>query len=166
MRILATFLAIMLALSSIGQNFQGKMILKNSYQSKIPNLTSEKLTAMFGSATDYYVKGGEYKSVSNGTFVQWQLYVNADNKLYNKYANSDTITWNDGASNTDEVLKSEVIKSAAKILGYDCDELIFTCKSGVQKYYYNTAFGIDPALYVNHQFGNCIRTLLWQRHFR
>jgi hypothetical protein len=148
------FLSLFLSISSISQNFEGKMSLTNSYQSKIPNVTSEQLTAMFGSIQEYFIKDGSYKSVVNGTFIQWQLYVNADNKLYNKYANSDTVNWNDGAINTDGVLKSEINKNVIKILGYDCDELILTCKSGVQKYYYNAAFGIDPVLYSKHLFGN------------
>ena len=46
MKALILFLAVFLTLRSIGQDFEGKMILKNSYQSKIPNLTSAQLTAM------------------------------------------------------------------------------------------------------------------------
>ncbi|MES2646458.1 MAG: hypothetical protein V4717_06255 [Bacteroidota bacterium] len=154
MKVFHILFALLFSLSSIGQIFEGKMTLTNYYQSKIPNVTNEQLTAMFGSIQEYYVKDGTYKSVVNGTFVQWQLYVNADNKLYNKYSNSDTVNWNDGAINLDKVLKSEINKNVVKILGYDCDELILTCMSGVQKYYYNAAFGIDPALYSKHLFGN------------
>ena len=41
-----------------------------------------------------------------------------------------------------------------EILGYKCDELILTCKSGTQKYYFNSNISVDPNLFVNHKFGN------------
>jgi hypothetical protein len=40
------------------------------------------------------------------------------------------------------------------VLGYTCDELVLTCKSGLQKYYFNAQFPIDPKLFGDHKFGN------------
>jgi hypothetical protein len=107
-----------------------------------------------GSTQEYFIKNGDYKSVTNGSFFQWQLYVNKDNKLYSKMANSETLLWNDGAANPDEILKAEVNKGVTEILGYKCDELILTCKSGTQKYYFNSKLSVDPNLFINHKFGN------------
>lgn len=121
-----------------GQNFEGKLVYKTEYKSKMPNVTTDQFTSMMGTTMDYFLKDGNYKSTSNGTFLQWQLYINKDNKLYNKLANSPTILWNDGAENADEVIKAEVNKGVIEILGYKCDELILTCKTGVQKYYFNS----------------------------
>src|SRR5258708_6944800 len=109
----------LLALSSshaiFAQNFEGEIIYKNTIKSKTPQMTDEQWTSMIGSTQEYYIKGGAYKSVSNGTLVQWQLYVNADNKLYNKLSNSATAFWNDGSVNTDTVLKTELNKGVADI---------------------------------------------------
>lgn len=150
-----TFLLVTIfAISSYGQNFEGKIVLKNSYKSKMPNVTDEQLTGMMGSMQEYFIKNGDYKSVSNGSFFQWQLYVNKDNKLYNKMASSETLLWNDGATNPDEILKTELNKDATEILGYKCDEIILTCKSGVQKYYFNTKLSVEAKLFANHKFGN------------
>ena len=41
-----------------------------------------------------------------------------------------------------------------EVLGYKCDEVILTCKSGVQKYYFNSKLSVDTKLFVNHKFGN------------
>ena len=68
--------------------------------------------------------------------------------------NSEVFLWNDGATNPDEVLKSELNKEVTEILGYKCDELILTCKSGIQKYYFNSKLSVDAKLFVNHKFGN------------
>jgi hypothetical protein len=139
---------------SVGQTFEGKITYETSYKSKIPNVTDALFTEMMGKSQEYNLKDGNYRTTSNGTFLQWQLYVNKENKLYTKFSNSPSILWNDGAVNTDSVLKSELNKGVIDILGYKCDELILTCKSGVQKYYFNSKLKIDPKLFENHKFGN------------
>ncbi|MDD1549489.1 hypothetical protein FO611_08815 [Riemerella anatipestifer] len=141
-------------MTSFGQTFEGKIVYKNTYRSKIPNVTDEQFTTMMGSVQEYFIKNGNYKSVANGSFFQWQLYVNKENKLYSKMANSEILLWNDGAANSDKVLKAEVNKGVAEVLGYKCDELVLTCKSGIQKYYFNTKFSVNTKLYENHKFGN------------
>ncbi len=153
-RSLTFLLAAFLSTVCYGQAFEGKIVYKNSYSSKMPNVTDQQLTTMMGPTQEYYIKGGDYKNTSDGSLLEWQLYSNRENKLYTKMAYSDTLLWNDAAVTTDEVLKSEINKGVTTILGYTCDELILTCKSGVQKYYFNTKFSADPQLFVNHKFGN------------
>lgn len=145
---------------SFGQNFEGKIVYTNSIKSKLPNVTDQQFTSMLGSKQEYFIKDGDYKSVTNGSFAQWQLYINKDNKLYNKLANSEALLWNDGATNSDEVLKSELHKDVTEILGYKCDELILTCKSGVQKYYFNSKLSVDPKKFENHKYGNWYEYIL------
>lgn len=147
-------LASLFTITSFGQTFEGKIVYKSTYKSKMPNVTDEQFTQMLGSTLEYHIKNGNYKSVTNGSFLLWQLYVNKDNKLYNKMANAEALLWNDGAANSDEVLKAEVNKGVTDILGYKCDELILTCKSGTQKYYFSTKLAVDTKLFINHKFGN------------
>lgn len=147
-------LATIFAITSVGQTFEGEIIYKNTYKSKIPSVTDEQLTTMMGTTQEYFIRNGDYKSITNGSFFQWQLYVNKDNKLYNKMSNSETLIWNNGATNPDEILKAEINKGVAEILGYKCDELILTCKSGIQKYYFNSKISANTKLFVNHKFGN------------
>ena len=154
MKTLSLLIATFFAITSIAQNFEGKIVYKNSYKSKMPAVTDEQFASMLGTTQTYFIKGGDYKSEINGTAVQWQLYINKDNKLYTKTANSETLLWNDGAMNPDTVLKAELTKGVADIAGYKCDELVLTCQSGVQKYYFNMSLGVDPAVFVNHKFGN------------
>ena len=134
---LLTLLLTTITLAS-GQNFEGKITYKNEYKSKIPNVPNEQFASMMGTTWEYYIKEGNFKTTTDGTFFQWQLYINKDNKLYNKMSNSAAVLWNDGSVNPDEVIKSELNKGVITILGYQCDELILTCKSGVQKYYFNS----------------------------
>ncbi len=153
-RLIAFLLAISCSFISFAQSFEGKVVYTNIYKSKIPNVSDEQLTAMMGSQYDYFMKGGDYKVESNGNLFLWQVYLSKDNKIYTKMANSETVLWNDGATNTDEIIKMELNKNATTILGYACDELVLTCSSGVQKYYFSNKFFIDPKLFTGHNYGN------------
>lgn len=154
MKKLLTIAMCVLTAIVFGQTFQGEIIYQNTYVSKIPNVTSEQFTAMMGSSQNYIIKGGDYKSSANGTMFQWQLYINKDNKLYNKMSNSETILWNDAGAKPDEVLNVEVNKGVTEVLGYKCDEVVLTCRSGIQKYYFNSILSVDASLFTGHLFGN------------
>lgn len=145
---------IFFAITSYGQSFEGKIVYQNKYKSKTPPINDKQLTKMMGAKQEYFIKDGDYKSTTDGTYLQWQLYVNKDNKLYNKMSTSETLFWIDGAFNIDEVFKVEINRNVIEILGYKCDEIILSCKSGVQKYYFNTKFAVDPKLFENHKYGN------------
>lgn len=140
--------------AAIAQPFEGKIIYENKYKSKLPNVTDEQLTAMMGGKQDYFIKSGNYKITTTGSYFQWQIYVNKDNKLYNKLASSESIYWIDAASNPDAVIKAEIKKAATEILGYTCDEITLTCKSGVQKYYYSPKLKADAKLFTNFKYQN------------
>ena len=152
--ICAFALFLLTSYSLFAQNFEGEIIYANTYKSKSMMVSDEQLTSMMGTKQDYFLKGSEYKSVMNGKLVEWQLYNSKENKLYNKVGNTETVYWNDAAVNDDEVQKAELHKEATTILGYKCDELVLTCKSGIQKYYFNSKLGIDAKMYVNHKYGN------------
>tara|TARA_B110000114_G_C14895954_1_gene318691 strand:+ start:74 stop:703 length:630 start_codon:yes stop_codon:yes gene_type:complete len=141
-------------LTVFGQNFEGKITYSNTYKNKNPQMTDQQWLSMMGGTQEYYIKGGNYKSVTNGTLMQWQLYVNSENKLYSKMSNSETVFWNDGLTNPDSIISVKLNKNVIKILGYECDELILTCKSGIQKYYFNSTLKVDVSLFENHKFGN------------
>ena len=148
--LLATFFTI----TSFGQSFEGKIVYQNTYKSKIPNVSDEQLQSLMGSTQEYLIKQGNYKSITNGSSMLGQLYINPDNKLYNKIANSEALLWNDAATNPDEVLEATVSEGETEILGYRCKELILKCKSGTQKYYFSSLLPVDARLYINHKFGN------------
>ncbi len=153
-RILILILVALISMTGDNKSFEGRIVYKNVYSSKLANVSSEQFNKMMGETQEYYIRKGDYKSVANGSLFQWQLYVNHDNKLYSKMANSETLLWADGAVNSDQVIKAEINENALVVLGYTCDELVLTCSSGVQKYYFNEKFRIEKGLYLNHKYGN------------
>jgi hypothetical protein len=153
-RIILVVLFLTMVFSAPAQYFEGKITYQNKFKSKLPNVTDDQFNTMMGTIQEYYVKGGNFKSTANGSFFQWQIYLYKDNKLYNKFSNSETLLWIDGGTNTDEVIKSEYNKGAVTILGYLCDEIILTCKSGLQKYYFNSQLALDVKSQENLKFSN------------
>jgi hypothetical protein len=142
------------ALSVFGQNFEGKITYANTYKSKTNKITDQQLQTMMGGIQEYYIKNGNYKSVMNGNLMQWQLYVNNENKLYSKMKNSETAYWSDALVNSDSILNVKINKNVTKVLDYNCDELILTTLNGNQKYYFNTSLKINTSLFKNHKLGN------------
>lgn len=135
--------------------FEGLIVYNNTYKSKDPKITDKRFATMFGSIHNYYVdKAGNYRTETNGMFAQWQMYLSAENKIYNKMTYTDTVFWNSGLDYDDQLLNVSVKKNAAKILGYDCDELTLVCRSGTQKYYYSSKLALDPEKYKNHHYAN------------
>ncbi|WPU92988.1 hypothetical protein SNE25_27060 [Mucilaginibacter sabulilitoris] len=151
---LFTLLFVLISLFTFAQSFEGKIIYQLTYKSKMPSVTDAQFSSMMGNTQNYYIKGGDYKSETNGSFILSQLYINKDNKLYNKFSNSGALLWNDGAVNPDSVISSALNKGVIVNLGHKCDELVLTCKSGLQKYYFTSKLPADSKLYVNHRFGN------------
>lgn len=151
--LLLTF-SVTAALISFSQSFEGKILYSNSYKTKNPQVSDQQWASMMGTSQEYLIKEGNYKSIVNGTIVQWQLYINKENRLYNKMTTSETVFWSDGSVQGDEVLNIKVNTNVIKVLGYQCDEVILTCKSGVHKYYFNSILSVNSKLYSNHKYGN------------
>ena len=134
--------------------FEGKILYDNSYKSKNMMMPSALWNSMMGPKGEYYIQGGNYKLISNGSLNKWQIYLNKDNKIYSKLSSSSAILFNDGEMQGDEVFKVEVNKNVTEVLGYPCDEVVMTCKSGVQKFYFNSAIAVDAKLFEKHKFVN------------
>jgi len=155
MKKLLVLLLIFFAIPNLkAQSFEGKITSQNAIKSKLTNITDAQFSSMMGTRQEYFIKGGNYKSVTNGTMSPWQLYINKGNKLYNKMTSVETIYWIDATSNDDSVLEFKLEKGAMNILGYTCDRLVLTCKSGTQQYFFDSKLAVDPKLYQNHKYGN------------
>ena len=155
MRKIFSFLLLLSVSTTLSaQYFEGKLVYHNTYKSKTDGVSDDQFTEMLGNTMTYYIKGNQFRTEMNGQMVLWQLYNPADNKLYTKMSNSETLFWNDAAVNDDEVLDVQVNKNVTEILGYSCDEIIFKTKEGTQKYYYSSKLSVDASLFTNHKYGN------------
>ncbi len=147
-------IAILTSFISVSQNFEGKVIYQNTYESKTPSVSNEQLNLLMGTLQEYVIKDGNYKSIFNGQFNQFQLYRSDENKLYNKFSNAEALFWSDGLIEGEKVIDLKIIKKKENILGVDCDELTMKTTKGVYIYYYNAKYTINPNFYKGHLFGN------------
>lgn len=136
------------------QAFEGKITYSNSYQSKISALKNEQLNAMMGTKQDYYIKGGNYKSVFNGAFTKMQVYLNTENRSYTLTGKNDTLYWEDYGINKDEAIKYELQKNKEIILGIACDVLIVETKKSKTSFYFSRQYIVNPELFKQHNYGN------------
>jgi hypothetical protein len=152
-----TLIAIFLLISPVvgfSQVFEGKITYANSYKSKLSQLTDQQLETMMGTTQNYYIKGANYKSIFNGTFIKMHLYRSAENKSYSLTANSDSLYSEDYSKNNDVATKSEVGKAQETVSGILCNVLIIYTPKGKTTYYYNSKYGVNPVNFSQHRYGN------------
>lgn len=137
-----------------GQYFEGKISYRLSCKSKVEDNLDEQMCSGVPGKLDYFIKNGNYKFIpSDSSTYQWMLYVNKENKIYNKISGSDTVFWMLGTEISDTILEVNVNKNVIKVLGFDCDEIIFTCTNAIHKLYYNSKISVDKNFFINHKYG-------------
>ena len=140
------------SLIALGQkSFEGKVTYQVRFISNIKGLSSEELTKRCASEQVYYTKGNNYRYDWNGTIDQWSVYRSADKKVYGKNSLSDTLQWYGVTVNHDTIYRIDLKENDTTILGYPCDRLMFTCRSGIQAYYFNRELAVDPDLYKDYK---------------
>lgn len=152
--VLITSVSLLLSLNVFSQSFEGRITYAVRYLSKMSNVSDEQLSQMMGSEQLFYIKGAKYKSVVNGSALEYLLYLPDSNKLYTKTPGSEVLLMGDASTNSDEIESTVVNKRVDTVLGFICDEVILKCKSGVQKYYYHSKFRIDTRLFAGHKAAN------------
>jgi hypothetical protein len=155
MKILCFFAAFLLvAIVCKGQRFEGEIVYANSYKSKSPGLSDDRLRALLGDRQEYYIKGAKYRSVTNGGIVELQVYEPRTNRVYNKRPGNDTLYWIDAAANPDVVVSWTIRRNADTVLGVPCDVIIIKTNNGSQMEYYSARYRVDTVGFKRHRFGN------------
>jgi len=116
---------------------------------------STQLTGMMGDTQGYYIRGENYRTEMNGTFMSLQVYSPSEQRLYTKLTNVDTLYWNDVTIQNDPVVDWNVSKEQEDVMGVKCSIVVVHTKSGtIYTFYYNSKYAVDPTLYKNHNLGN------------
>lgn len=136
------------------QQFSGKIIYNQSYESRNPDIPTDVLTNYMGDQHEYYYSKGNYKSIVNSFRGIVNLYLVDDEKLYYYPKTQDSISVIDLSHEKEKILKYEINKKVVKVLDRWCDELIlFTDKSTI-KYYFDGNLKIKSELFKNHIYSH------------
>jgi hypothetical protein len=136
------------------QPFEGEIVYVNSYSSKLPGLSSDRVRDLLGGKQAYYIKGAQYRSVTDGSLVQVQVYEPRTNRVYNQRPGNDTLYWVDAAANPDVVVSWSIRRNADSVLGIPCDVLELKTNNGSVAFYYSERYRLDSAGFKRHRFGN------------
>lgn len=139
---------------SMAQSFEGKIMYSNNYESKIPTYPSKQFNMLMGTQQAYVIKGDNYKSAFNGTFIKLQMYRGDENKSYSLTAKSDSLYWEDYSQNKDKAVSYEIKQNQDTILGIPCDMLVIQAEKSKTYFYYSSKYGINPELFTKHNYGN------------
>jgi hypothetical protein len=142
------------AIKGSAQSFEGEIIYHNVFKSSIPNLNAEQLCLLIGTEQQYFIRGGNYKSLINSQAINMQVYDAATNRIYSRTPKSDTLYWIDASINNDSLISYEIRKNAATILHYPCDAIIMKVRSGTMTLYYNRALLLEGVRYRRHGYEN------------
>ena len=96
---------------SFSQSFEGRIQYSNSFKSKNPQLKDDQLGVLFGTSQEYFIKGGDYKSIFNGTYIKMQLYRNKENKSYTLTGKSDSLYVDDYSKNLEPAIDVKMGKT-------------------------------------------------------
>jgi hypothetical protein len=155
MKIVCFFAAfVLVAVVCHGQPFEGEIVYANSYTSKSPGLTDDRLRALLGDRQEYYIKGSKYRSVTNGGIVELQVYDPQTNRVYNQRPGNDTLYWIDAAANPDVVVSWAIRRNADTVLGIPCDQIVIKTNNGSQTVCYSSRYRVDTVGFRRHRFGN------------
>jgi hypothetical protein len=109
---------------------------------------------LLGGKQAYYIKGAHYRSVTDGSLVQVQVYEPRTNRVYNQRPGNDTLYWVDAAANPDVVVSWSIRRNADSVLGIPCDVLELKTNNGSVAFYYSERYRLDSAGFKRHRFGN------------
>lgn len=150
----STLVLLFAILTGYAQYFEGKIVYTNKFTSKMARVSSEEIAATMGTKQEYFIKGGNYKSLINGSGFKLQVYDNKTNRIYNKLPDTDTLFWIDAATNADEAISAETRPKKEKVAGVDCDVLVIKTKKITTTYYFSTKYKVNAALFEKHKYAN------------
>jgi hypothetical protein len=153
MRCIVVYFFCLAGLAARAQYFEGKVIYRNVVTSKTPGLSDSALGALIGNEEIYYIRGGNYESLTNGAGYSMQLYDHRSNRMYFKKPDVDTLYWLDAGKSAEKPLSYEKREDAETVLGKRCDALVVQTETGTTVFYYSPRYKIDAAMFQKHLYG-------------
>lgn len=143
------------ALSVIAQNFEGRILYKNSFFLPNGQDVTASATKMMGAEQDYYINARHYKSLMNGQMMTMQLYRSDENKYYTVDGNNTAQSF-DGSTESGKITKIEKLDGTFDILGRKCKGIVLTGNTSKTTYYYDESMKVNIDTFSKHKFGNWI----------
>ena len=144
MRYILYFL--LFGINCFSQEFEGKIMYKISY---LPNqnvvIDTTELKKSLGSKMEFTVADGKFKEITDSDFLTYKLYLPAENRLYFQERTApDKLFYYRGDKTANTPFEYKIVKKAEKILGYDCDKLVYKNDKYEMTFYYAPKLKMNP----------------------
>jgi hypothetical protein len=138
-----------------GQSFTGLITYEQNFKSKEPQEVSDEMLKMYmGQTHEYFIKGGNYLTKTNGLGFNRQLYLLDSLKMFMYNSNSDTVFQHSIQKDTSEFISYEFFDTDKEILGFKVKGLKFTTSQAVTTYYYSEQLRLDWEKFSQHKFSH------------
>ncbi|OIN58447.1 hypothetical protein [Arsenicibacter rosenii] len=144
-----------LTFSAVAQNFEGRILYKNSFYLPNGQDVTASATRMMGTEQDYYINAKHYKSLMNGQMMTMQLYRSDENKYYSVDGNNTAQSF-DGSTESGKITKVEKLDGTFDVLGRKCKGVVLISNTSKTTYYYDESMKVNIATFSKHKFGNWI----------
>jgi hypothetical protein len=145
----------LLTFSAVAQNFEGRILYKNSFFLPNGQDITASATKMMGTEQDYYINAKHYKSLMNGQMMTMQLYRSDENKYYIVDGNNTAQSF-EGSTESGKITKVEKLDGTFDILGRKCKGIVLTGTTSKTTYYYDESMKVNIDTFSKHKFGNWI----------
>ncbi len=139
-------------ISDSNKSFEGKIIYDMKFMDKTGEMTPEQSQMIMGNEQVYWIKRNKYKSEMNGMMKMVQYYLGGDT-LYNKMNGVNSLLWINATVNPEKMKDYKIEKNAETVAGINCDLLTIISEDGVDKYFYNKKYNVNPEDFENHEYG-------------
>lgn len=140
-----------MTIGSCYAQFSGKVTYKDSYESKMSNVSSSAFENFMGTKREFYLQGAFYKDIHYGEFESVMLYCGDVNRLYSYNIGADTIFWMDALGDTlSKISNFKIEESNERILGLKCKKLTIHSRLGTSIYFFSDLYPINPTDFKSH----------------
>ena len=134
------------------EQFEGKIVYDMIMKDNTGEVGDDMMSSFMGNELTYYLKGNQYKTVTNGLFKITQVYTGGDT-LYNIIQGTDMLFWIDVTKNPYELIEYNFKKNAKKINGKKCNLITIKTSKDYTEYYYDSDLKLSYENFKNHKYG-------------
>ena len=149
--IACTFLLCSFTMAADSPWFSGKIVYRNTFATLDGKDLSDKLSAVLGRETLYYISGDNYKAYTEKKQLL-QLYCGSTNK-FQFFMHGVVVSDVDAATGTPGAVVTPLAQTAT-IAGYACQSLQIENDGTTTVYFYSPKVRANPERFAKHQMGD------------
>lgn len=110
------------------------------------DISNNEFEMAMGTEEVSYIDEGRIKTINNGMFMHWSMYLSDERKIFIKFKDENNIFYKNSEDFNKTLVKSEKSDEVIEILGYKCKKvtIIFDDDSSIVSYF-------APKLNVNSE---------------